>query len=94
MVQQNPHDQIQQATQLVHQSMESIQSAKDHASVDHQQYVHANEQLRQAEEVLQHAQNQYGEQALQNPQFQQTQELLHNLRQQLQKIERQENRNF
>jgi len=90
MTHQNPHQQIQLATQLVQASMESIQRAKDSATVNEQQFQHATEQLQQAEAELRQAQQQFGDQALQNPQFQQTEELLHDLRQQLQKIERQQ----
>jgi len=94
MAEQNPHEQLQLATEQMQQSMEMIQDAKDAAGKDKQPFENAVSQLKQAEDTLELASDQFGQEVLENPQFQQTMEQIHNLRQQLAKVKRQQNKTY
>ncbi|MFD1851319.1 hypothetical protein [Oceanobacillus bengalensis] len=80
MVQQNIHEQLQQASQKIKDAQEKVLQAQ---GKDFQVLEQAEKQLRLAEEELQGVSSQAGTEATENSQFQQAFEELHDVRQQV-----------
>ncbi|WP_164669325.1 hypothetical protein [Virgibacillus doumboii] len=88
MSHQSLHEQLQQASQHLHDAQEAARRAQ---GSDAQLLEQADQLLNQAEKDLQHARNQGGREATENAQFQQAYEQLHDTRQQVQEAQQNNN---
>ncbi|PAV28133.1 hypothetical protein CIL05_18685 [Virgibacillus profundi] len=84
MAQQNLHQQLQQASQQIHDAEENVRLAQ---GSDPNLLEQAEQELKKAEQVLENAQNQAGTEATENAQFQQAFQQLHDTRQQVQEAQ-------